>query len=731
MNNLVNKIKDNIDLCFLILLAGFLNIYNLWNLGYGNSYYAAAIKSMSQSLFNFFFVSFDSVGFISVDKAPLSLWLDTIFAKIFGFSGFIILLPHALAGIIVTILTYVIVKRVAGKVPAFVAGLVITLSPVNVAVYRNNTPDSLLLVFVLLAIFFVIQFLDQKKTLFLILSAVMIGLGFNTKMLQAFLVLPALVGALFIFSAGKFFHKTKMMLLYLAVTALVSFSWITLIDLTPADMRPYVGGSENDSAWNLALGYNGAQRLLGENGVGGRNGFNVGSKGLQRLFVGEMGTQSGWLLLSALMFSAYFALRHRKQLFDKLLGNDVSFSNFDVLMVINIGFLGVEYLFFSFASFFHSYYLNIFAVPIAFLIGGLVYEIRSNQSTNKLLPLMLLASVPVQIYLIFQARYALWLIPLILAVGGIWLGLTFWQKSQKLVFIGGLTALITLFTAPFVWSGYTTLYGNTASPIFIGGPQVRGPGPGGPRGFPRGGNRGGQPSIGTVFARGSNRGGPPSRNGQPPGQDNFAQGGNRGGPPPPEQGNNGPFPVGSMPPGGGMFGSQNINDQTLAYLKQNYNGEKYFVAVSSQNQASGFILNEDIGNVMTLGGFSGRDKTLTLDEFREEIASGELRFFLLDDGPDGRGMPGGGPGPGQPAGGPNPPAATGFAGSPPAGGGLPGFTNGGGRDNRGGGRGRNNRGGGGMFNANQDITNWIQENAEPVAGIAGLYDLRTADLSGS
>lgn len=479
-----------------------------------------------------------------------------------------------------------------------------------------------------------------------------------------------------------------------------------------------MGGSENDSAWNLALGYNGAQRLLGEDGVGGRNGFNVGGKGLHRLFVGEMGTQSGWLLVSAILFSAYFTIRHRKKLFDKLLGKDVSFSNLDILIAINIGFLVVEYLFFSFASFFHSYYLNIFAVPIAFLMGGLVYEIQNKQSTNKLLPSMLLASVPVQICLIFQAGYALWLIPLLMVLGGLWLVLIFLQKNKKLVFIGGLTAMVTLFTAPLVWSGYTTLYGNTASPIFIGGPQVRGPG--GSGGFPPGGNRGG----------------PPPRDGQPPIGKGFAQGGNRGGPPPMGRGNNGPFPMGGMPPGGGMFGPENINTQILAYLKQNYNGEKYFVVVSSQHQASGFILNEDIGNIMTLGGFSGRDQTLTLEEFREKIASGELRFFL-DNGGGGRGsMPGGGPGFAEPDGGLNPPADDrfpGLPGAPPDIGGsgftgtssdedeIPEFADGGGRNNR----------GGGMFNANQDITNWVRENAETVEGITGLYDLRTADLSGS
>jgi len=117
MKTILNKIKNAKELTFLVLLAAFLNIYEIWRLGFGNTYYASAIKSMLGSFSNFFFLSFDKTGFISVDKAPLSLWLDAIFAKLFGFSGAAILLPHALAGIFVTILVYSIVKKAAGMSP--------------------------------------------------------------------------------------------------------------------------------------------------------------------------------------------------------------------------------------------------------------------------------------------------------------------------------------------------------------------------------------------------------------------------------------------------------------------------------------------------------------------------------------------------------------------------------------------------------------------------------------
>ena len=90
----------------VIIISALFNILFLGKLGVGNSYYAAGIKSMMSSLSNFFFLSFDGSGFISIDKAPLSLWVDTIFAKIGGFSGIAIMLPHAIEGIVVSWMAY-------------------------------------------------------------------------------------------------------------------------------------------------------------------------------------------------------------------------------------------------------------------------------------------------------------------------------------------------------------------------------------------------------------------------------------------------------------------------------------------------------------------------------------------------------------------------------------------------------------------------------------------------
>src|SRR5690606_15789947 len=103
---------------------------------------------------------------------------------------------------------------------AFISGLLITLSPINIAVYRNNTPDALLLVFILLSIYFFIIYFSKKNIKYLIISALMLGLGFNTKMLQAYLILPAFLAVLIFFTPGRFNKKITSLIIFCIITAI-------------------------------------------------------------------------------------------------------------------------------------------------------------------------------------------------------------------------------------------------------------------------------------------------------------------------------------------------------------------------------------------------------------------------------------------------------------------------------------------------------------------------------
>ncbi len=255
-------------LAAVLILSAFLNLYNLTGEGYSNTYYSAAVKNMLTSWHNFFFVSFDA-GFVSVDKPPLGLWIQAASAKLFGFSGLSLLLPQAIAGVLSVALLYHLVRRTFGPTAGLLAALALALTPIVAATSRNNTADMLVVLTVLLAAWAFIVAAERRSLGWLVMGAVVMGLGFNIKTLQAFLVLPAFYLLYLLAARTTWWRRFVHLGVATAVLLAVSLSWAVAVDLTPTDQRPYVGGSENDSALDLAFGYNGLERLLGRNGPPG------------------------------------------------------------------------------------------------------------------------------------------------------------------------------------------------------------------------------------------------------------------------------------------------------------------------------------------------------------------------------------------------------------------------------------------------------------------------------
>ena len=98
----------------LIGLLGLTAILNLWSLsinGWANTYYSAAVRSMTTSWHDFLFASLDKSGVMTVDKPPLSLWVQAISARVFGFHPLSLLVPQALMGVAAVGLTYDLVRR--------------------------------------------------------------------------------------------------------------------------------------------------------------------------------------------------------------------------------------------------------------------------------------------------------------------------------------------------------------------------------------------------------------------------------------------------------------------------------------------------------------------------------------------------------------------------------------------------------------------------------------------
>src|SRR5437899_3746043 len=193
---------QRLGLIGVMLVSLFMNFYQLGQNGFGNTFYATGVRSMLDSWHNFFFVSYDPGGFVTLDKPPLGFWLQTISAKLFGFTAFSVYLPQALAGVLSVLVLYHLVKRHFGVAAGLLASLALALSPISVVTNRNNTIDSTLTLVMLLGAWAVMRAAETGKLRWLLLCAVAIGLGFNIKTLEAYLVLPAF-GLLYLLAAPK------------------------------------------------------------------------------------------------------------------------------------------------------------------------------------------------------------------------------------------------------------------------------------------------------------------------------------------------------------------------------------------------------------------------------------------------------------------------------------------------------------------------------------------------
>ena len=244
-------------------------MYNIESIGDANAYYTAAVKSMLQSWSNFFFVAAEPGGSVTVDKPPLGLWIEAVFAYFLGVSGFSVSLPNILAGVFGIPLLYAMVKKYMGELAGLVAAFVMAITPVFVATNRNNTMDGILVFFLLMAAWAFIRATETGKRRWLLLGAFIVGLGFNIKMMQAFLPLPAFYALYFFGSKEGWLRKIINLGIATVLLLAVSLSWAVVVDLTPADSRPYIGSSDDNTVMGLIFGHNGISRLESTGGPGG------------------------------------------------------------------------------------------------------------------------------------------------------------------------------------------------------------------------------------------------------------------------------------------------------------------------------------------------------------------------------------------------------------------------------------------------------------------------------
>lgn len=617
-----NSFWRSLALGALLLVSVFMNFYQLGQNGFGNTYYAAGIRSMADNLHNFFFVSFDPGGFVTIDKPPLGFWLQVASVKLFGFTAFAIFLPQALAGVLSVLLLYMLVSRYFGAIAGLLAALALAISPISVVTNRNNTIDSTLTLTMLIAAWVTLKAAQTGKLRWLLLVAVIVGLGFNIKMAEVFLVVPAL-GLLYLLASPRtLWVRIIHLALALLLMLVLSFAWLVAVDVTPASLRPYVGSTQNNSEISLATGYNGLQRLLGgfgrgfgggnrnapatNTGTGNRNTgtttTNNGSGGLPsnpQGGNGQPGTGSSTTGTSrnGTGFNpgnfggggGFFGTGSAGvfRLFEGNVGTQIGW----LLPMALLGLLALawqrrprfqsdrqqqamilwgtwmltEVVFFSVAGMFHTYYLTTLAPSICALFGiGIAImwqDYRQEGWRGWLLPIALIATALEQIYLIStNPSWGTWLIPVIAVMCAL---------AALVLIVARLLPRININTrilVPALSVGILSLL--LVSAIWSATPVLRGAAPN-------------IPSAG------------------PSGEGGF---------------------------GGG---TSNTNAALITYLEAHQGNATYLVATTNANTAAPIILATN-KPVMAMGGFIGSDPILTTSQLSSLVANGTVRFFLLD-----------------------------------------------------------------------------------------------------
>ncbi|TBL75799.1 ArnT family glycosyltransferase [Paenibacillus thalictri] len=259
-------------LIIIALLALLLNGFGIWKDQNANAYYTAAVTSMLQSFSNFFFASFDPGGYVTVDKPPVTFWIQSLSASIFGVHGWSVILPQALAGVGSVLLMYSLVKPAFGRPAGLLASLVMACTPIAVAVSRTNNVDSLLVFTLLVAVWMLVQAVRGGKWGWVIGSFAVIGVAFNIKMLQAYMIVPALYVLYLLAFRANLKKKLAVLAAASAIMLSVSVSWAVVADnIVSKEDRPYIGSSQTNSVLELAFGYNGINRLTGKGIMGGGN----------------------------------------------------------------------------------------------------------------------------------------------------------------------------------------------------------------------------------------------------------------------------------------------------------------------------------------------------------------------------------------------------------------------------------------------------------------------------
>jgi 4-amino-4-deoxy-L-arabinose transferase-like glycosyltransferase len=364
-------------------------------------YYAAAVRSMTASPSNFFFGAFDPAGTVTTDKLPGAFWLQAVSVGVFGPHPWALVLPQVIEGTLTVLVLYRAVRKLAGPPAGLIAAGLLAICPATVALNRGNVSDTLMILLAVLAADSIISAISTGRLRPLLLAGLWVGLAFQAKMLEAWLVLPALAGAYLLAAPGGWLHRAWR---YGAMTLLavaVSLSWMSLVTVWPAGSRPYIDGSTDNSAFGQVFVYNGFGRLdqaTPDQLVNQTIRLRIPiapPPSWHRLLSGDLGRDTAWLLAAAMLaLLAGLLARRREPRTDLVRAGLVLWGIWLVTL----------FAVFSAATDINTYYAAALSPPVAGLLGiGLVLAWRHRRSAWSWLALG--AAV------LATAGYATWLLP--------------------------------------------------------------------------------------------------------------------------------------------------------------------------------------------------------------------------------------------------------------------------------------------------------------------------------
>lgn len=387
------------------LLAGTAAAF-LWGLdrnGWANPFYSAAAQAGSQDWKAFFYGSLDAGNIITIDKPPLSIWIMSLSVRLFGLNSWALLVPQALMGVSTTLLIYKVIRRSQPAPTALLGGLIYATTPVVLLMSRFNNPEPLMGLLTVAAVYFGLRVMEDNRWAWYLLMGTALGLGFMAKQIQAFLVIPALLLAVVLLGVGTVGSRLLRLLGTLAAMVISGGWWMTIVDLTPAGDRPYVGGSASNSMLELTLDYNGLARFLrfSTNAQPGNAEAPVPSDvnydgGPGRLFNANFAPEGAWLLFTALICALALVVLWRQS----GLGRQAS-----RLMAVGVSWLVSVYLLLSYmGTMTHTYYIFSIAAPVAIVVPlgiQLLWNLR-HRGVPRLIGAVLVSGTGYIAFRIFQ-----------------------------------------------------------------------------------------------------------------------------------------------------------------------------------------------------------------------------------------------------------------------------------------------------------------------------------------